>query len=229
MAPDIEARQGNGDRGDPSTAATSPAVRPFRPDDRASLDEICIRTAHIGEDGIPGRRDAGILPAIFTQPYVELEPDLVFVLDDGRGQPVGYILGTADTPRFAEDFRAKWLPLIADRYPAPSGPPGTADEAMVAVLHSPERMVVPELADYPAHLHIDLLPGTQGRGHGRELMRTFLQALQDRGVPAVHLMMATANVQARAFYERLGFEEIAVPDSGPMTCLGRTTQALDAL
>ncbi|MFI9587512.1 GNAT family N-acetyltransferase [Streptomyces sp. NPDC052236] len=199
------------------------AIRPYRSQDRDALADICIRTAHNGGDSRPVYADPEIFPAIFAVPYVHLEPELAFVLDDGQGQAAGYILGTADTPRFAEDFRSKWLPLAADRYPAPSGPPGTPDEGMIQLLHDPERMVVPELAAYPAHLHIDLLPAWQGRGHGRALMRTFLQALQDRGVPSVHLAMVTANVSARAFYDRLGFHEIEVPDPGPVTYLGRTT------
>lgn len=94
---------------------------------------------------------------------------------------------------------------------------------MIRLLHDPERMIVPELAPYPAHLHIDLLPEWQGRGYGRELMRTLLRALAERGVPAVHLVMARANVPARAFYDRLGFREIPVPDPGSIACLGRTT------
>ncbi|MCX5329307.1 MULTISPECIES: GNAT family N-acetyltransferase [unclassified Streptomyces] len=209
---------------------SSAVIRSYRSEDRAALEDICIRTAHNGLDSRPVYADPGILPVIFATPYAELEPDLVFVLDDGRGQAVGYVLGTADTPRFADDFREKWLPLVADRYPEPSGTPAGPDEAMVPLLHHPERMVVPELAAYPAHLHIDLLPEWQGRGHGRELMRTFLRALRDRGVPAVHLVMATANVPARAFYDRLGFHEIDVPGlSGPVACLGRTTGELDRL
>ncbi|NNN30797.1 GNAT family N-acetyltransferase [Streptomyces sp. S3(2020)] len=209
---------------------SSAVIRPYRPEDRAALEDICIRTAHNGLDSRPVYADPGILPVIFATPYAELEPDLTFVLDDGRGQAVGYILGTADTVRFADDFRAKWLPLVADRYPETSGPPTTPDEVMIPLLHHPERMVVPELAGHPAHLHIDLLPDHQGRGHGRELMRTFLRALRDRGVPAVHLVMATANVPARAFYDRLGFQEIDVPDfGGHVACLGRTTGELDRL
>ncbi|MEV7888837.1 GNAT family N-acetyltransferase [Streptomyces sp. NPDC002817] len=207
---------------------SSAVIRSYRPEDRAALEDICIRTAHNGLDSRPVYADPGILPVIFATPYAELEPDLVFVLDDGRGQAVGYILGTADTSRFADDFREKWLPLVADRYPEPSGPPAGPDEVMIPLLHHPERMVVPELAAYPAHLHIDLLPEWQGRGHGRELMRTFLRALRDRGVPAVHLVMATANVPARAFYDRVGFHEIDVPGlSGPVACLGRATGELD--
>ncbi|WP_405504182.1 GNAT family N-acetyltransferase [Streptomyces purpurascens] len=208
---------------------TSPAIRPYSPEDRSALDDICIRTAHAGQDSRPHYADPGIFPATFAAPYVRLEPELAFVLDDGQGRAVGYILGSADTPRFAAEFRTTWLPLVAGRYPEPPEPPHTPDEAMAHLLHHPERMVVPELAAYPAHLHIDLLPDWQGRGHGRHLMRTLLGALQDRGVLAVHLAMATANTEARAFYDRLGFREIDVPEPGSATYLGRTTKELDRL
>ncbi|MGP4047704.1 GNAT family N-acetyltransferase [Streptomyces sp. 2A115] len=208
---------------------SSPAVRPYRSDDREALDDICVRTAHNGRDSRPVYADPGIFPVTFAAPYVHLEPELAFVLDDGQGRAVGYVLGAADTIRFVERFRSQWLPLVADRYPEPVGAPSTPDEAIIQLLHHPERMVVPEVAAYPAHLHIDLLPEWQGRGHGRALMRSLLQALQDRGVPAVHLSMVTANAPARAFYDRLGFHEIEVPDVGPVTHLGRTTRELDGL
>ncbi|MFR0355313.1 GNAT family N-acetyltransferase [Streptomyces sediminimaris] len=205
------------------------AIRPYRPGDREALDDICIRTAHNGQDSRPVYADPTIFPVTFAAPYVHLEPELAFVLDDGSGRAVGYVLGTADTPRFVDAFRREWLPLVAARYPEPAGEPRTPDEAMIPLLHHPERMIVPELAAYPAHLHIDLLPGWQGRGHGRALMRAFLQALRDRGVADVHLSMATANTPARAFYDRLGFRPIDVPDPGPVTFLGRTTGRLEAL
>ena len=200
-----------------------PVVRPYRPADRPALDDICIRTAHIGQDSRPVYADPGIFPVIFAAPYVHLEPELAFVLDDGKGRAVGYIVGTADTPRFVEDFRDRWLPLVAGRYPEECALPGTPDAAIVPLLHHPERMLVPEVAAYPAHLHIDLLPAWQGRGYGRALMRAFLQALRDHGVAAVHLSMVSANTPARAFYDRLGFHEIRVPDPGPVTYLGRPT------
>ncbi|MGV9452791.1 GNAT family N-acetyltransferase [Streptomyces sp. NPDC003635] len=200
------------------------AVRPYRPEDQPALEDICVRTAHQGGDSRPHYADPAVFPATFATPYVHLEPELAFVLDDGQGQAVGYVLGTADTPRFAAEFRTKWLPKVAFRHPAPKGPPRTPDETIADLLHRPERMVLPELIAYPAHLHIDLLPEWQGKGHGRSLMRTFLQALDDRGVPAVHLVMATANTRARAFYDRMGFHEIKVPGLGQSTCLGRTTR-----
>ena len=206
---------------------SAPAIRPYRPGDREALDDICVRTAHVGQDSRPHYTDPSIFPAIFAAPYVRLEPELAFVLDDGHGQAVGYILGTADTPRFVEAYRAKWLPSVAERYPEPSAPPRTPDEEIVPLLHRPERMLVPEVSAYPAHLHIDLLPQWQGRGYGRALMDTFLAALRKDGVPAVHLSMVTANTPARAFYDRLGFDEIEVPGSDTgVTYLRRETVAM---
>ncbi|MGW1956541.1 GNAT family N-acetyltransferase [Streptomyces sp. NPDC001920] len=204
-------------------------VRRYRPEDREAVEDVCVRTAHEGGDSRPHYEDPGIFPTTFAIPYVVLEPDLAFVLDDGAGRAVGYVVGAADTPRFVENFRARWLPSVAGRHPDPAAPPRTPDEAIVRLLHRPERMLVPEVAAYPAHLHIDLLPAWQGRGHGRALMRTLLRALQEQGVPAVHLSMVTANTSARAFYDRLGFHEIAVPDPGPVTYLGRATGELDTL
>ncbi|MFF5478192.1 GNAT family N-acetyltransferase [Streptomyces sp. NPDC012935] len=204
-------------------------VRPCRPEDREAVEDICVRTAHEGGDSRPYYRDPGIFPATFALPYVALEPDLAFVLDDGAGRAVGYVLGTADTPGFVAAFRTEWLPLVAARHPEPPGTPATPDEQLVHLLHHPERMLVPQVAAYPAHLHIDVLPDWQGRGHGRALLRTLLTALREKGVPAVHLSMVTANAPARAFYDRLGFHEIDVPDPGPVTYLGRATTRLDRL
>ncbi|WP_398957282.1 GNAT family N-acetyltransferase [Streptomyces sp. GC420] len=200
-----------------------PAVRPYRPEDDDALAEICVRTAHNGQDSRHIYPDQELLPSIFALPYARLEPELTFVLDDGNGRAVGYILGTSDTPRFVREFRAMWLPRVAQRFPEPAGPPATPAEEMARLLHDPERMVLPELAGHPAHLHIDLLPAWQRQGHGRALMRTFLDALRAQDVAAVHLCMATANVPARAFYDRLGFREIPVPDPGPVAYLGRST------
>jgi ribosomal protein S18 acetylase RimI-like enzyme len=199
-----------------------PIVRPYRPEDRAALNDICVRTANDGGDSRQIYRDLNLMPSIFAAPYAVLEPESSFVVDDGE-RAVGYIVGTADTETFVKRYRSEWLPQLTERYPRPSTPAGTPSEVMIELMHRPERMLLPELVDYPAHLHIDLLPAHQRSGHGRALMTAFLGALHDRGVPAVHLGMVTANTQARAFYDRLGFHEISVADPGPLTFLGRST------
>lgn len=204
-----------------------PTVRPYRADDRDAVAHVCVMTAHEGGDSRALYADQELMPTLFAYPYCELEPDLAFVLDDGTGRAVGYVLGTADTERFARDFRDLWIPAVAARYPRRTAPPRTPDDEMTDLLHRPERMVLTELAAHPAHLHIDLLPDWQRKGHGRALMDAFLDALAERGVPAVHLGMVTANTAARAFYDRLGFHEIPVPEPGPLTYLGRSTARPD--
>lgn len=205
----------------PSTG--TPHIRRYRPADREAFAAVCVATAHEGGDSAARYPDRELMPSVFAHPYAELEPDFAFVLDDGTGTAGGYVVGAPDTARFAERFRAEWLPSAGARFPLPVGEPRTPSDEIVLLLHRPERMVRPELAGHPAHLHIDLLPAWQGRGWGRALMRTLLDALHAAGVPAVHLSMVQANTGARAFYDRLGFRPLAVPETAPLWYLGRPT------
>jgi RimJ/RimL family protein N-acetyltransferase len=52
-------------------------------------------------------------------------------------------------------------------------------------------------------------------------MTAFLRALGEMGVPRVHLSMDPSNTRARAFYDRMGFHEIAVPGLPRGAFLGR--------
>ena len=202
---------------------TSALIRPYASADLRAIYDICVRTAHNGGDARGIYRTDDLMPDFFAGPYLHLSPELAFVLDVGAG-PVGYVIGTADTAGFALRYRQEWIPRVAHRYPE-LGEPTTPDEVMIAIHYDPERMLLPEVAAYPAHLHIDLLPEYQRQGYGRALMVTMLAALAAAGADAVHVAMVTANTGARVFYDRLGFHEIAVPDPGPITYLGRSTSS----
>jgi ribosomal protein S18 acetylase RimI-like enzyme len=193
------------------------SIRPYRPDDWEDLYEICVRTGDNGADASSLYPDPRILPDIFVGPYLALEPELAFVVaDQEKDQALGYILGTADTRRFVARYREEWLPKVVDRHPDDGG--------RGSELRCPEQMLGPVADAYPAHLHIDLMPCAQGRGLGRRLMDTYLAALRERGVDAVHLAMGAANAPARAFYDRLGFTELARPTPG-LVVMGRSTRA----
>ncbi|AOS63576.1 GNAT family N-acetyltransferase [Actinoalloteichus hymeniacidonis] len=201
----------------------TPLIRPYRTSDRDAVYDVCLRTADKGGDATGLYEDPELISNAFAGPYLHLEPDLAFVLDDGQ-RAVGYVIGTADTTRFASAFAREWLPLVTHRHPPPPPRPSTPDEEIRALLHHPERMVHAALADYPAHLHIDLLPQAQRAGHGRALIATLFTALRARGVARVHLGMMPENRAARAFYDRLGFRELVVPGEPRGTYLGRTTE-----
>ncbi|BAL86835.1 putative GCN5-related N-acetyltransferase [Actinoplanes missouriensis 431] len=193
-------------------------IRSYRASDLESIYDICVRTGAAGQDARGLYSSDRLLGDIWAVPYVVHEPQHAHVVDDGEGNVVGYVLGTADTPAFVEWYRTEWLPATADRMPA--GDP--RDEVMLGLHHDPERMLLPELAGYPAHLHIDLLPEAQGKGLGRGLMAAFLAGLRAAGVPRVHLGMAPENHGAYAFYQRLGFHDIPTQDTGALF-LGRDT------
>lgn len=207
-------------------------IRAYEPADRDALYDVCVRTAYRGGDSRQRVPDLELIPSVFMGPYLALEPDLAFVVDDrsddtdgdGGGRAVGYIIGTADSPTFFKRFRSEWLPTVTDRYPDLTGPQTTESDLFIDLLHRPEQMMPPEVADYPAHLHICLLPNHQGSGYGRELMYTLFNALQQRGVERVHLGMSKENHRARAFYDRLGFHEIPIAAEGGATYLGRSTR-----
>lgn len=197
-------------------------IRPYRPGDRADVYDVCVRTGDAGGDARGLYPSDDLLPDAFAGPYLELEPGLAFVLDAG-GRAVGYVLGCADTAAFVAAVRERWLPLMTGKYPP--GASYGAGEWLVRDLYHPERMLLPELAGYPAHLHVDVLPGHQGAGHGRALIETFLAAAARRGAPALHLGVSPANGRALAFYAHLGFRPIPITsrESGAVYLGRRTT------
>jgi ribosomal protein S18 acetylase RimI-like enzyme len=204
-------------------AETTTVIRPYRETDHAAVYDVCVRTADAGGDARGKYHSDDLMPDLFAGPYVFLEPGFAFVLDDGQ-RAVGYVIGTPDTAAFARAYRERWIPRLADRYPPPiPGPPGNPDEEMIALHHRPERLVWPGLEEYPAHLHIDLLPPFQGAGHGRALMETFYAAAAQAGATGVHVTVTTANTRALGFYDRLGFRrlEVAGPGETTVTYLGR--------
>ena len=188
-----------------------PEIRPYRAADRDAVARICLLTAAGGGDATGVYSDDTLMPEVFALPYVEYAPELAFVVADGD-RVLGYVLGVADTAAFIEWWKREWTPGFAARHPSVEPPtaddPAFTEAELIDAGLDPERMRIAELVDYPAHLHIDLLPELQGMGFGRRLIDTLRAALAMRGVAAVHLGMDAANTGARAFYDRLGFHEL---------------------
>jgi GNAT superfamily N-acetyltransferase len=218
----------------------APVIRRYRDSDHDAVYDICVRTADAGQDARGQYHTDDLMPDLFAAPYLFLEPDFAFVLaapgssagasasgasasgaSASGDRAAGYVLGTPDTAAFARAYRDRWIPRLAGRYPVPPQPPVTPDEQMLALHYRPERMIWPGLAQYPAHLHIDLLPPFQGAGHGRALMETFCAAAAAAaGAGGVHVSVLAANTPALGFYHRLGFTE--ADRSGNAVYLGRT-------
>ena len=195
-------------------------IRAYRPSDRDDVYEICLKTGRSGTDATGWLDSDDLLPDIYALPYVDFEPEHAFVVDvDGRAR--GYILGVPDTAAFVARLRRDWLASFERRYPLVDD--GSATQQFVRDGRNPERMLIPELVDYPAHLHIDLLPELQAQGLGRMLVRTLVASLAADGVPGVWLEYGADNVGAGAFYRRLGFTPLPSGTAG--TLVGLRTDA----
>ena len=172
--------------------------------DTAALYQICLRTAADGADASSQYADPDLLGHFYVGPYVELEPELAFVVAD-EAQVVGYVIGAADTRQFAAACEQRWFPRLRRHYPRPAADDTSADAQVVRLLYRGIDISSATPA-HPAHLHIDLEPAGQGQGWGRRLIERFEDELRERGVPGLHLTVSATNSAAIAFYERLDLE-----------------------
>ncbi len=190
-------------------------VRPARAGDEAAAYHVCLKTGDAGDDGEQiFRDDPDALGRLFVGPYLAFAPELGLILEDADGV-CGYALAALDSRAFYRRYDAEWRPDLCARYPDPQGDPATWTrvQEVHSWYHHPDYFCPEPYEQYPSHLHIDLLPRAQGRGHGRRMMEEIMIRLREAGSPGVHLGMWARNTRAHAFYLRLGFHELALVGS----------------
>ena len=190
-------------------------IRTYESGDLARMREICLLTGAAGGDATGRWSSDALLPDIFVEPYVTFAPGWAWVVElDGPDgvQIQGYLVAVSDTAAFVSWWADTWTPWFAAGYTRPEVP-YSEEEQLVMRGHRPGVMEIDELEDYPAHLHVDLLPAAQGQGWGMKLIGRLRSELADVGVPGVFASLDEGNAAARAFYEKIGFTEL--PSSTP--------------
>ncbi len=166
-------------------------VIPYEEQYKSAVQEVCIQTAFHGKE--PKPKDRAFTLAMYCNNY--LENETAFLLMDGE-RVVGYIL-------YAEDYDAyvrHMEPYLKEIKKCGFLKPIMAKGEMGGY----EGWK----AEYPAHLHIDILESHTG-GTGGMLMDALLAHLEEKKVPGVMLMVSTQNKRAVRFYEKMGFAKIA--------------------
>jgi ribosomal protein S18 acetylase RimI-like enzyme len=132
---------------------------------------------------------------------------------------VGYVVGTTNSHEFAKWMTTDWLPVVRGRIPTDSEPSSAHESWLRNQVQDPQP--VPTFAaEYPAHLHINLLPQARGTGIGRMLVESLFDRLTESDIPGIHLGVARTNSPAVGFYRALGFDTVLAEDPGALF-LGR--------
>jgi ribosomal protein S18 acetylase RimI-like enzyme len=187
-------------------SAPNISVRQARLDDENAVAAICLKTAASGEDatGLYSREDMPGLVWAVPYLYASIEHCFVAQID---GEVVGYMVTTPDSFAFQKWLNAQWRKEFDARLKGFEAQTDADKNALRAAAE--HRTMVPDYAqDYPAHLHINLLPEAQGTGLGRKLMDAACDKLIADNVIGLHLGVAEKNVKAIGFYQAMGFKRL---------------------
>ena len=200
------------------------SIRPYRASDREALGRVCVLTGDSGGDATGRFQSDLLLPAVYAFPYLDYAPHLAWVVES-EGGPAGYILGVADVASFSRWWEEEWLGVLHQMFPRAETWP-EADRTLLARAKNPQALVHEDAGAFPAEFHIDLLPEVQRRGLGRELVQRFAKEVCDRGASGIAIGVGAANLGARKFYERMGFDALGqeVSETGEIVAyrLGKT-------
>ncbi len=191
-------------------------IRPARADDLDAVYGICLATGDSGRDASGLYSDPQLIGHIYAAPYVLLEPRLALVVIDDEGVG-GYVVGTEDTTSWEKRLERDWWPPLRRRYADPDEtdrPTWTPDQCLAHLVHHPTSDPAAVSKDYPAHLHMNVLPRLQGRGVGFALLDYWITAAAACGVRAAHVGVSPANVRGARFWTRAGFAELQAPQDG---------------
>jgi hypothetical protein len=166
-------------------------LQPFREEHREGMYRICLLTGDSGADGTHlYPNDWQALGRRWVGPYLDFEPGLSFALVDGA-VVVGYVLASADTEHMYRALRTWYFPRLASHFPDPVDDDcsrlSESERDMCAEYHRPS-LALPtavSVAEYPAHLHIDLAACAQRKGCGTVMINLITTNLVRSGFCSV--------------------------------------------
>lgn len=181
-------------------------VRKYQPSDRQAVREICCATAFMGKPCANFFDGDEIFADALTGYFTDYEPQSCFVAEKG-GLVIGYLIGAKDVKQMNKVFRRK----LAFKLLAKAFFKGTFlklknlaffSRCLSGMVKGQFRQ--PDFSgEYPATLHINLLPEFRGLGIGSQLIAEYLKYLKGQGVKALHF--ATMSEKATKFFNQHGF------------------------
>ena len=171
-------------------------IRPYSKKDFRYVQDICMATSSLADEDSPVNR--AYLCALYCDYYIDNQQEFCFVAVDDDDLPVGYVLCSADCDDYLVKMDELYLPLVRKV--------NSGEFFKFNAMSKIEQRYIRQ--GYTAHLHIDILDEYQHQGLGSQLIETLCARLQESNVEGLHLICDMKNAAARAFYEKLGFDDI---------------------
>lgn len=166
-------------------------VRPYEEKDKENVRLVCLNS-----DGPCKlfKRGKNFILTTYCDYYIEKEGGNCFVAADENDRAIGYIICTENFDEFKKCFTAEYLTRFKKyEYKRRS---------------SALRSIVPHekyKEEYPAHLHIDVLPEYQRMGLGHKMTAVLIDHLKNKSVKGLMLTTWIKNEKGRGFYDKYGF------------------------
>lgn len=183
-------------------------IRPFQAGDYDGVRKVFVETAALGNPLANLLIDRRLAADFMVRQYVENPRNVAWVAE-ADGRVVGYLFGAPDVRRHERKALGLLLPreiaraVFSRRFWKP------ATWLLAVCLFKTWRRGGFDAgkyhADYPAHLHVNLLREVRRRGLGRRLVEQFESHLRSGGVRGVYATVAENNPRGCGFFEKMGY------------------------
>lgn len=170
-------------------------IRKMQKSDIPQAEHICLATANEKLKSDEKRKQATLL--LYSRYYTRAALDSCFVLTDENDCAVGYILCAPSYKKYKKDFSQNELRALAKISPQ------AFFNGISCILGNRTYA-----KNYPAHMHIDILPEYQAKGYGGDLLAALFKHLKSNNIPGLMLIVDSQNLNAVKFYKKHGFKEI---------------------
>ncbi|MBQ3128797.1 MAG: GNAT family N-acetyltransferase [Oscillospiraceae bacterium] len=173
-------------------------IRPYEEKDKENVRFICLNSE--GECKMTPDEQKFILTT-YCDYYIENEGINCFVAVDDNDRAIAYIICTEDFDSYRKVFVEEYIPRLDEDMVVWGG--NARNGASVST-----KLQEKYKKDFPAHLHIDVLPEYHRQGIGHRLVDTLSAHLKEKGVRGVMLTVGAENIRGQSFYKKYGFEFI---------------------
>ena len=184
-------------------------IRPYRPEDRQALREICADTGFLGKPIDPVFEDRELFADYLTSYYTDAEPESTFVCElDGVVK--GYLMGCR-FPKRKDAYEMQMLPGLVARglWRCFTRPYNAASRSYIWWILTEARKQNPFTPPDIPHFHFNIRPEARSVGATRELVDIFLEYLYQNGDKQVYAqVVAYESRRGNRMFERYGFKVI---------------------